>query len=127
VAAGKGAGLTVQASRMRLRREWRDRLIQVDMVTPTGPLQRCVISVTTTIGIDRGWSGRAKIGCASVDDHASVSDWKVPILRGREDVLLKELPQELPNAVKECEQVAAARKAGIDGPYAFNHACWETL
>jgi len=127
VAAGQRAGLTVQASRMRLRREHRDRLIQVDMVTPTGPCQRCVIGVSATIGVDGGWSGRVKIGCAAAEDGGNLNDWQVPIMRGREAVPLQELTQQLADTVKERERVAAARKEGIKGPYAFDRIRWETL
>lgn len=125
VAACQDAGLTVWSARMQLRREHRHRHVQVDMVMPTGPFQRCVIGVTTTIGMDGGWSGCVKIGCAAVEDDENANDWKVPIMRGRESVPLHELTQELTNTVKEREQVAGARKAGIDGPYIFDQTCWE--
>ena len=46
-------------------------------------------------------------------------------MRGRNDVPLEELVEHLHKTLEEREQVVAARKMGVDGPYAFEESRWE--
>lgn len=125
VAACQEAGLNVWSARMRVRHQQHDRLIQIDAATSEGRFRRSVIGIVTAVDSDGSWSGRVKISCAAAEDGASASDWKVPVMRGRDAVPLRELVEQLVRTVEERKRGAAAHKAGIAGPYTFEQTHWQ--
>jgi hypothetical protein len=46
-------------------------------------------------------------------------------MRGRHEVPLNQLVEQLWATVEEREQVVAAMRMGVDGPYRFENAWWE--
>jgi hypothetical protein len=48
-------------------------------------------------------------------------------MKGREQVQLGELVSELQETLQEREQVVAAVKMGVSGPYNFTRSVWERV
>ena len=123
VAACQQAGLTILLARMYLRHDQHDRVICIQAARSDRPHGQCSISIMTIVTMTGDWSGRLDVRCA-----ASVGDpdvWDIPIMRGRESVPIDELAGALTKTVEEQEQVVAAMKMGVDGPYNFTDSCWE--
>lgn len=129
IRACEEAGLTVQAAKFYLRREHDDRIVQVTAVSPDGPLQRSVIDIRTVFADESDRSGVVEIACYASEDNPGLTASRQTgfILRGREHVPLSDLAVELRKTVEEREQVLAAHKMGVEGPYRFGKVCWERL
>ena len=120
------AGLTVQGGKFYHRPSRGDRVVQVGAVTPEGPCRTGVIDMWTLVQDNGEWSGCIDIACG-VDDGGARAGSDAPlIMLGRELVPLDCLVEELRNTVAEREQVAAALRLGVEGPYVFRRSRWET-
>jgi hypothetical protein len=126
IAACRDAALRVQGAKFYLLPDGANRFVQVDAVTPDGPCQKSVIGIRTVVHIDGEWSGCVSIGCIAAQDNLDIKPWDSPILEGRECVLIDDLVKELRETVEERDQVVAARRLGIDGPYIFDLTLWAT-
>jgi hypothetical protein len=62
--------------------------------------------------------------CGSEDDPLAM---RGPWMKGREQVQLGELVSELQETLQEREQVVAAVKMGVPGPYNFTRSVWERV
>ena len=125
VAACKHAGLIVLSARMYLRHDQNDRVILVLAAKPDRPWEQCSISIMTMVTVGGRWSGRLDIRCAAYDRNYDPDVWDTPVMRGRGAVPLEELMEALKKTVEEQEQVVAAMKMGVDGPYSFAETCWD--
>ena len=124
VAACEQAGLTVLSARMYLRHDQNDRVIVVQAGIKERPYEQCSISILTIVTIAGDWSGKLDIRCAA-DSKGDSNVWDMPMMRGRGAVPLEELVEALRRTVEEQEQVIAALKMGVDGPYSFADTRWD--
>ena len=126
VTACKEVGLKVLSARMYLRHDQGDRVIHVCAATPDRPFEQASIDIMTIVMLSGKWSGRLDIKCAACEkDSDPPNVWDTPVMRGRSSVPLEELAEALKNTVEEQEQVVAAMKLSIDGPYTFEETSWE--
>lgn len=127
VAACEEAGLKVLSARMYLRHEYEDRVIHVYASAPERPFEQASISSLTIVKFSGEWSGKFDIRCAACEkDSDPPRVWDTPVMRGRDSVPLEDIVEALKKTAEEQEQVVAAMKLGIDGPYAFDETSWET-
>lgn len=123
--ACKAAGLEVATARMYLRKHQADRVILVAASPPDWSCARPMLMVLTTVGTNGDSSGMVDIRCSTSEDDSVVNFWDNPIMRGRNAVAMADLVRELLETVEEREQVVAAMRLGIEGPYAFEHTLWK--
>ena len=126
VAACQQAGLKILSSRMCLRHEYGDRVIRVYASPPDRPFEQAAISIMTIVTLSGNWPGKLEIRCAACEtDSDPPRVWDIPVMRGRGAVPLEGLVEAIMNTLEEQEQVVAATKMGVDGPYAFEETRWE--
>lgn len=119
--------MKVLSAKMYLRHDQGDRVIHVCASAPERPFEQASISIMTAVTLKGDWSRLLDIKCAACEkDTDPPRVWDVPVLRGREAVPLEELVEALKKTAKEQEQVVAAMKLSIDGPYTFDDTSWET-
>ena len=109
---------------MRLQRDRSARIVQVDAYAPDGRVRTSIIGITTVVKTNGEWPGTVEVRCAAAEDDLAANVWNVPVLRGRDAVPILSLAEELAKTLEEREQVVAARKMGIDGPYIFEGSTW---
>ena len=126
MAACRRAGLRIQAARTWLRPQHKDRLIEVDAATSEGCCRKAVIGMSTTVSFDGRRSDHVTIATQAAVDDLDDDRWDMPVMRGREAVPLDNLTDQLLATIQEREQVAAARRRGIKGPYDFAETRWES-
>jgi hypothetical protein len=124
VTACQEVGLTVQSARMYLCDD-DIRIIFVYALTTEGSCQQSSIEIITDVHMSGNWSGKVRIRTAAAEDDLDPNMWDIPVVRGRDAVPLNGLIDQLKATVEEREQVVAAMKMGIDGPYGFQDAVWE--
>jgi hypothetical protein len=127
IQACQEAGLTVQGAKYYIRHDCDDRLVQVAAVTHGGSRRNSAIDIRTAVRLDGNWSGCVEIACLAADDCQGMDAFMRPvfILEGREFVALHELAEQLRQTIQEGEQVTAAIRLGVEGPYRFERTCWE--
>jgi hypothetical protein len=125
ITACSEAGLKIESTRMNLRRDRKERVIQVSAVTREGPFQRSMVDIVAIMKTGGDWGDSVAICCAAVMDDVNSNFWDIPVMRGREAVPLGNLAEHLRKTVEEREQVAAAYNMGIAGPYRFEESCWD--
>jgi hypothetical protein len=121
VAACQEVGLTIKSARMYLCDD-HTRIIYVYALTPDDPHPPPVIQIMALVHVSGSWSGKVDIKCSA---EKQPNMWAVPTMRGRHEVPLNQLVGQLQATVEEREQVVAAIRMGVDGPYRFKHARWE--
>ena len=109
---------------MRLQRDRRTRIVQVDAYAPGGRFQTSILGITAHVRTTGDWPNTVEIRCAAAEDDLAANVWNVPVLRGRDAVPISNLKKQLAETLVEREKVVAARKMGIDGPYIFEGATW---
>ena len=114
--------MTVSSAQMILNKEEKTRLIHVDAGPEDWPHEVGMLGVMATIAMDGNWDGTVDVRCCGSHDPLSGN---TPWMKGRERVLLEQLIEQLRETLQEREQVIAAIKFGIDGPYSFTHSVWE--
>lgn len=119
------AGLKVVTARMYLRREQGDRLILLGAALPEWSDDRWIISVFSVVGMNGDWSGEVDIRCSIVQDDLLAQCRGGLVMRGRNAVPFEDLKRQLTETLEEREQVVAALKLGVQGPYTFRRARWE--
>ena len=125
VAACKQAGLKVLSARMYLRHDQGDRVIHVCASSPDRPYDQVSVDIMTIVTLNGNWGGKLDIRCAACEIKSDVNFWDIPMMRGRNSVPLEELVEAIKKTVEEQEQVVAAMKMGIDGPYTFDDTRWD--
>ena len=119
------AGLEVATGRMYLSKDAGVRVLLVCASLPAWPHERPMLTLLTTVGIDGSWSGKIDIRSAAAENNPIREFWNTPTLRGRSAVPLDCLVDQLHETMEEWQQVVAAAKLGIPGPYPFKNARWE--
>lgn len=84
-----------------------------------------MVSVFTLVKMDGEWSGNVDIRCSTADGESLANVWGTLVMQGRSDVPFEDLVRQLLQTIEEREQVLAAIKLGVDGPYRFDEAKWE--
>lgn len=113
----------VLSARMYLRHAQNDRLVVVQAGRKDRPYQQCSIGIVTSVALAGNWSDMdIRCGAASNDEPGR---WDIPMMRGRGAVPLERLADALKKTLEEQEQVLAAMKTGVGGPYRFSETCWE--
>lgn len=126
VAACRDADLKVLSARSYLRDDQGDRVIHVCASAPERPFEPVSISIMTAVTLKGDWTRMLDIRCAACEkDSDPPRVWDVPVMRGRGSVPLGGLTEALRKTAEEQEQVVAALKLGIDGPYTFEDSIWE--
>ena len=123
VAACQEVGLTVSSARMFLQKEDGVRIIHVAAAPDSWEYESPMTSVMAMISINGEWSRTVDVRCCATDD--SPLSGKTPWMKGRGQVALEELVEQLCETLDEREQVIAAIKCGIEGPYKFERSVWE--
>ena len=109
---------------MRLQRDQAARIVQVDAYAPNGRFQTSILGITTVVKTNGEWPETVEVRCAAAEDELAANIWNIPVMRGRDAVPMPILTEELVKTLEEREQVVAARKIGIDGPYTFEQSTW---
>ncbi len=126
VAACREAGLKVLSARSYLRDDQGDRVIHVCASAPERPFEQVSIDIMTAVTLSGDRTRVLDIRCAACDkDSDPPRVWDVPVMLGRGSVPLDGLAEALRETAEEQEQVVAAMKLGIDGPYTFEDSRWE--
>jgi len=118
-------GLKVISVKARLLTDNAVRFVLVDASPPGWSDESPLIEVLAFITVGGQWSGNVRIFCAAYEGELMTQMWQAPNMRGRDSVPLGNLVTELQKTLEEREQVVAARKLGIDGPYEFEDSRWE--
>jgi len=112
-------------ARMYLRRDEGARLILVAGSPPEWTYDYPMISLFTVVKMDGAWEGQVDIRCTTADGDSPVNIWDTLVMQGRNKVPFEDLVRQLLQTLEEREQVLAAIKLGIEGPYRFDQARWE--
>jgi hypothetical protein len=110
---------------MYLRRDARARLIMVSASPPEWTYDHSMLSVFTLVKMDGEWTGQVDIRCSTADGQSLANVWDTLVMQGRNNIPFEDLVRQLIQTVEEREQVLAAIKLGVDGPYRFESAKWE--
>lgn len=102
------------------------RLIMVSGSPPEWTCDHPMVSVFTLVSINGEWSGQVDIRCSTADGETLANVWDTLVMQGRNNIPFEDLVRQLLQTVEEREQVLAAIKLGIDGPYHFEGTRWET-
>jgi hypothetical protein len=125
VSACQAAGLTVNTARMYLRKYQKDRVILVAASPEDWPYDRPMVTILTTVGVCGSWSWEVDVRCSASQDESVVKFWDIPVMQGRNTVPVEELPRQLHETMEEREQVVAAMRLGVTGPYTFKRSRWQ--
>ena len=122
-AACQDVGLVVSSARMTLVRERNVRVIHVAASPDSWPHELPMVSLMTVISTSGDWNRTVDVRCGATEDNPlSIS---IPWMKGRGQVPLEQLVEQLRETLDEREQVIAAIKCGIEGPYSFERSVWE--
>lgn len=121
----KRAGLRVDTARMYLRKHHGDRVILVAASPDDWERERSMITILTTVSMAGDWSATVDVRCSTAEDDSIMNFWDVPVMRGRHAVPIEQLTGQLRETLRERDQVAAALKLGVDGPYTFERSRWQ--
>lgn len=125
IAACEAAGLRVSTARMYLRKLQRDRILLV-AASPTGwTLDRPMVTILTSVSVTGEWSGQVDVRCSANQNESVMKFWDIPVMQGRNTVPMEDLPRQLCETVEEREQVVAAIRLGVSGPYTFSKTRWQ--
>jgi hypothetical protein len=125
VAACKMAGLDVATARMYLRKHQGERIILVAASPPEWLHDHPMVTIMTSVAMSGEWSWEVDIRCSAAEGDPVINFWDIPVMQGRSMVPLEELVGQLRETVAEREQVVAAVRLGVAGPYSFRRSRWE--
>lgn len=120
----KRAGLRIDTARMYLRRQHGDRVILVAASPVDWEHERSMITVLTTVSVAGDWSATVDIRCSTAEDGSITNFWDNPVMQGRHNVPIDELTDQLRETLRERDEVTAAMKLGLDGPFRFSRSTW---
>jgi hypothetical protein len=125
VNACQEAGLVVTHATMRLLQQADARLIYVGASFPDWPYESPTVGLMATVPVTGRWPESIDIRCCATEgDPALISG---PLMRGRTNAPFIEIVEQLQATLTEREQVITAVKAGIAGPYRFEHSVWHVV
>ena len=127
VAACQEVGLNVSSARMYLDKSVGARVVHVAASSPQWQHECPMISAMAIVKVTGEWSKEVDIRCTATNDDPVATAFWAPNMKGRGRVPLGELVEQLQETLEEREQVIAAIKLGVDGPYRFARAVWEKL
>lgn len=125
VAGCQEVGLEVASARMYLLKEHGIRVIHVAASIEGWPHEGSMLSVMARVKVSGEWDKTVDVRCCATEDDPMrmIGPW----MRGRGHVPLASLVEELRTTLQEREQVIAAMKFGIAGPYRFERSVWDTF
>lgn len=125
VAACQEVGLAIQNANMIRQPNDGSRTILVG-ATPDGwPFDTPMLSLMAEVSAGGDWTRTVDIRCTASDGETHPGN--APWMQGRSAVPLGELIEQLREALAEREQVVAAVKQGIRGPYEFKRSVWKQV
>ncbi len=122
VAACQEVGLTITNANMHLVKEAASRVIYVGASIAGRPYDTR-ISLMAIIPVTGQWPEFVDIRCSATEQDPVRLDG--PWMKGRDSVPLNDLIAQLRETLQEREQVIAAIKTGVPGPYKFQRSVWE--
>ena len=125
VAACEAAGLKVNTARMYLRKFQGDRILLVAASPTDWTLERPMVTILTSVSVSGEWSGEVDVRCSASQNESVMKFWDIPVMQGRNTVPMADLPRQLCETVEEREQVVAAMRLGVTGPYTFSETQWQ--
>lgn len=125
VAACEAVGLKVNTARMYLRKFQGDRILLVAASPPDWTGEHPMVTVLTTVGVCGEWSGEVDVRCSASQNEPVIKFWEIPVMQGRHTVPVQDLPDQLRETIDEREQVVAAIRLGVTGPYTFRQSRWQ--
>jgi hypothetical protein len=125
VAACEEVGLKVTNANMHLSPEATARVIHVAASVADWRHESPMLSIMATIPVTGQWPEYVEIRCCATDDDPVRGD--CPWMKGRNQVPMGALVDELRSTRDEREQVIGAVKAGKPRPYRFEHTIWEPV
>jgi hypothetical protein len=84
-----------------------------------------MVTILTTVAVGGEWSGEVDVRCSAGENESVVKFWDIPVMQGRNTVPMEDLPRQLCETVEEREQVVAAIRLGVSGPYTFSQTRWQ--
>ena len=124
VAVCQEVGLEVLDANMHLIRQVGSRVIHVGAARAGWQHECPMISLMASMPVTGDWPESADIRCCATDDDPL--KMSCPWMKGRDKVPMAALVQELQETLREREEVVAAIKMGIPGPYRFERTVWKT-
>ena len=123
VFACQEVGLAVSNANMHLMKDFQFRLVHVAASIPDWPHESPMLSVMANMLLTGQWPEFIDIRCCGSDDDPLRMN--SPWMRGRDRVPFEQLIEQLRETLEEREQVIAAAKLGIVGPYRFDRTVWD--
>jgi hypothetical protein len=117
VAACQEVGLKVVDANMNLSHEAGTRVNHVSASKDEVPADEPMLSMLAMVSVTGDWPEFVDVRCSACFDGRSAM--QCPWMKGRDQVPLDALIDELRATLEEREQVIAAMQAGVTGPYRF--------
>ena len=124
-AACEEIGLTVAHATMNLLPQAGARIVHVGASLPDWPYESTTLALMTTVPVSGQWPSHVDIRCCATTGDPARMD--APWMQGREHVPFAELIEQLRATLEEREQVIAAVKKGVAGPFKFDGTVWEEV
>jgi hypothetical protein len=115
----------VAYARMNLLPQAGARIVHVGASLPGWPYESSTLSLMTTVPVSGQWPSHVDIRCCATAGDPARMD--APWMRGRGQVPFADLIEQLRATLEEREQVLAAVKQGVAGPYKFDCTVWEQV
>ena len=112
---------------MHLLKDEGVRVVLVEASAPDWQHDGPMISLMAIVKVSGDWSKRVDIRCVATNEDPVTTAFTAPLLKGRGRVPLCEVVEQLQETLEEREQVIAAVKLGVDGPYRFARSLWEKI
>lgn len=125
VAACEEVSLTVASASMHLSPESGARVIHVGASIPGWQYESPTISLMARVPATGQWPDFIDIRCSATEINPAHTFG--PWMRGRGTVPFPELIEQLRQTLAERDQVIAAAKNGVPGPYKFERSVWATF
>jgi len=125
VAACQEVGLDIQNANMIRDRDDGSRLILVGAIPPGWAHGTPLLTLMTNVSSSGDWTRTVDVRCVATDEDPATA--QAPWMRGRGEVPLGELIEQLRETLAEREQVMAAVKAGQRGPFEFQRSIWKVV
>ena len=123
--ACEAEGLTVLSAKLHLMKDLGARLILVDAAPRGWAHEAPLIEILTSVPVSGDFPETVDIRCMATEGDPVMSVFSAPVMRGRHAVPIEGLEDALAKTLDEREQVLAAIKLGISGPYRFDDISWE--
>lgn len=124
-AACQEVGLKVASANMYLIQDGTCRAVFVGASPANWRHGTRMLSIMATIPVTGQWPDFVDIRCSATEDETPRMG--CPWMRGRDHVPLSALVDELCATLDEREQVIAAQKLGLPGPYRFEGSVWQRV